>query len=254
MTLLALVLPAGVARAHGGHAAQPISVIDPVVAHHALLEDELKLNLLGEHLFGAESSAAMGSLELAYAVNDMLGVEAFIPFGAAWDVGGVDGGLGDIELQIPKVSFLREYGLVMTAYVAVTLPSGAASTTGGGAWVSAPHLLIDIGVGPVGIQGNAALEVSSAGELAVELRCALSYSVLLGDAGPDVLSFVVEGFGEVPLLGDEAFLAGLVGVRVSLGRWSVALGAAGELAGNAPFDLRMLAQIGYHVSQNRTSR
>lgn len=247
--------PVSSVLAHGGHAAQPISVIDPIIAHHALLEDELKLNLMGERVFDVDRSTAMGSLELAYAIDDTLGVEAFIPFGAIWDPAGLSGGVGDIELQIPKVSFLREYGLVMTAYVALTLPTRAPpSSIGAGAWVAAPHVLIDIGAGPVGVQGNAAVEASSSGELAVELRGALSYSLLLGGAGPDILSFVLEGFGDVSVLDAEAFVAGLAGARLSLGPWSIALGAAAEVAGAAPFDLRIAAQLGCHVSQNRTAR
>lgn len=253
IALLALTGLAESVSAHGGHAAQPISVIDPIVTHHALLEDELNLNLVGEHVLAVDWSAAMGSLELAYAVNDMLGVEVFLPFGAAWSTTGINGGLGDVELQIPKVSFVREYGLVMTTYVGLTLPTGSPSF-GSRAWVAAPHVLADLGVGPVGLQANVALEVSSSGELAIELRGALSYSILTGAAGPDVLSLVVEGMGEVSMLGDGSFLAGLVGARLSLGAWSVALGAAVELAGDAPFDLRVLGQLGYHSSLNRTSR
>lgn len=112
--LVAVLLMPGDALAHGGHGRQPIGIIDPLITHHAVLEDELKLNYFGSRFGEEDATAHTGSLEIAYAITDLLGFEVFVPFGMTIVAGQVGGGLGDLELQFPKISFLRRYGFVMT--------------------------------------------------------------------------------------------------------------------------------------------
>ena len=76
-----LVLSPGLAHAHGSHSAQPAAIIDPLVTHHAILEDEAKLNLFGWRDAVQNVAGGMASLELAYAFTDVIGVELFLPVG-----------------------------------------------------------------------------------------------------------------------------------------------------------------------------
>ena len=137
---------------HGGHKKQPIGIVDPLITHHAILEDELKLNYFNVKNDEKNRITHLNSLELAYAFSDLLGAELFIPFG----ISGVDGesfssGLGDIELLIPKISFIRNYGFVMTTYVALRMPTATTNANlGEDGYTFAPHLLLVWGIGSFG--------------------------------------------------------------------------------------------------------
>lgn len=225
-----------IARAHGEHAAQPSGIIDPLVTHHAVLEDELKLNF-----FGSDDDFS-SSLELAYAFTDLVGVETFVPF--------TTNGFGDIELQFPKLSFVRRYGWVMTAYAAVVFPT----SSGSGEWVVAPHLLTDLAWGPVGLQLNAALEVVTDGEVAAELRASVAYTFELSHTKEVFLSPLVEVDSEVPLHDEEPGLVGIGGLKLGWGGWHVGAGVGVPLAGDAPFAYEAMVQLGYHVTWDRLFR
>ena len=98
--------------------------IDSLITHHALLENELKLNYFGSRSDETGVTAHIVVLELAYVFTELLGAEVFLPFGLTWLQGNVGGGIGDLEILIPKVSFVRRRSFVMTTYVAVRVPTG----------------------------------------------------------------------------------------------------------------------------------
>lgn len=243
----------GGALAHGDHDEQSPALIDPLVTHHAVLEDELKLNLFGSRFSAEDASAGALSLELAYAFTDLLGVEVFLSLGMTDAGGRLRGGLGDLELQFPKISFVREYGFVMTAYLGVVAPTAAeGSGLGEGAWILAPHVLTDLALGPVGLQMNGALELTTGGEVVAELRVSTAFTVALDAAGHVLLSPLVELEAEVPV--SEAAPVGLAvvpGVKLGLGGWHVGLGVALPFGPERELDFEAMLQVGYHVSWRR---
>lgn len=248
-----LVLAAGTAHAHGDHLLQSLSIIDPLITHHAVLEDELKLNLFGSRYAAGGLTAGAASIELAYAFSDLLGVEVFVPFGITDTLGKVRGGIGDIEVQVPKISFVREYGFVMTAYAALVFPTGSAgSGLSEGEWVVAPHLLTDLALGPIGLQMNGAVEFSTGGEVVAELRMSTAYTVVFDAAKDVLLSPLVELEAEIALSGTEPVGIALVpGVKLGVGGWHVGLGIAVPLGREREADFEVMLQVGYHVFWNR---
>lgn len=248
-----LVLVAGTARPHGDHASQSPSIIDPLITHHAVLEDELKLNLFGWRHAARDLTGGAASLELAYAFSDLVGIEVFVPFGVTDTAGTLRAGLGDIELQVPKISFVREYGFVMTAYAALVLPTGSpGSGLDEGEWIVAPHLLADFALGPIGLQMNGAVELTTGGEVVAELRVSTAYTVVLGAANEVLLSPLVELEAEIALSGTEPVGVALVpGVKLGVGGWHVGLGLAVPLGREREADFEVMLQVGYHVIWNR---
>ncbi len=253
LLVVALLALPGAGRAHGLHSAQSPAIIDPLLTHHAALEDELKLNFFGARLEAERLTAATAFLELAWAFSDLVGVELFLPFGVTAQDGLVEGGLGDVELQVPKVSFVRRFGWVMTTYAAVTLPTGRrAAGLGGEAWSVAPHLLTDLALGPFGLQLNGAVELTSLGDVSVELRGSLAYTVELSRDRELLLSPLVEVTSELGVRGEPApEVAALVGAKVAVRGWHVGLGGQLPVAGRRDYDFRVLVQAGYHVSWAR---
>jgi len=253
-SILGLVLAlASPALAHGFHSAQSPSIIDPLVTHHAVLEDELKVNYFGVRDGAKGAFGNSASLELAYVFTDWLGFETFIPYQAS-GLGGTAGpGLGDIELQFPKLSFVRNYGLVMSTYTAVTLPTGdQAAGAGKGEWGLAPHFLTDMALGPMGVQANGAIEWASGGDLAAELKSSLAYTLIVDTEREISISPLVEAVGDMPLKGGEpASWSWVPGVKIAYQGWHLGTGVVLPFAGERPFDYQVLLQLGYHVVWNR---
>ena len=249
--LLALLIQPAKSLAHGGHAAQPNSIIDPLITHHAVLEDEFKLNFFGSNLKSENVSAVTASLELAYAFTDLIGIELFTPFGFTNVAGEKTFGIGDIEFQFPKVSFIRRYGWVVTAYPAIQFPTGKTEAQlGRGVWVFSPHLLTDIALGPIGVQLNGAYEAATDGERAFELRGSVAYTLQL--RADTFLSPLVELNSEFPVSGGEAaHLLFVPGLKLAIEGWHVGAGVQLPVTESRPFDYRALFQVGYHISWNR---
>jgi len=157
--------------AHGGHQGRPPGIIDPLITHHAVLEDELELNHDGIRVGEERRTTHRASLELAYALTDLVGAELFVPFGVSIAGGEARGGLGDLDILLPKLSFVRERSIVMTSYVAVRAPTGSEEAAlGEPAWAFAPHLLADLGLGNLGLQTNLATEIETDGSVSLEGR------------------------------------------------------------------------------------
>lgn len=254
--LIAGILRPGSLSAHGDHASQPLGIIDPLVTHHAVLEDELKLNLFGSRLEREDYSDLTSSIELAYAFTDLLGAELFIPFGMTRQGDFEKIGFGDLELQLPKFSFIRQYGFVMTAYPAFVFPTGSTEAgLGGEDWVFAPHLLTDLAFGSMGLQMNGAVELASEGEVALEMRVASSYTLVLSPDRKTVLSPLLELLGEFPIRGEEEYsLTALPGLKLGIDGWHVGLGVQLPISGGRPFDFQALVQAGYHISWSRLAK
>lgn len=116
------------AEAHELGAPFSSAIPDPILLHHAHVEDEQKLNLVGLKDFrrdGKKEAAFAGSLELAVTWLDdfRFGSEIFIPFsntGTSHD----KFGLGDIEIQAIKYAFLNKPETIVTGAFRITLPTG----------------------------------------------------------------------------------------------------------------------------------
>ncbi|MFQ5630198.1 MAG: hypothetical protein ACE5I1_15625, partial [bacterium] len=166
--------------AHGDHTKYSRMIIDPLITHHSILEDEQRINLFffSNQRFGANSSNGVGmSMELAYAFSDFFGVEAFVPFASFSSSGFDERGIGDIEIQPLKLSFYRNFNFVVTGVMAFTLPTGSESRgLGGGQTLIEPHLFMDAAVGNWGIQANVVYGAAISGEPETELEYNLSVS------------------------------------------------------------------------------
>ncbi len=234
----------GLASAHGGHEGQPPGIIDPLITHHAILEDELKLNYFGSMWSEGRAVAETGSLEIAVTFSDLFGAEVFLPFGFSRVDGELTGGLGDLELQVPKVSFLRTPGVVLTTFVAVRIPTGGPSGLGEPGWTFAPHLLGDFGVDRLGVQVNAAVEIDTLGDIALEGNLSIAYSFALSRIIS--VSPLVELNVEAPLASNIE-LALTPGLKLRFEGFHVGLGVQLPLTDAPEYDYRALIQIGYHL-------
>jgi hypothetical protein len=115
----------------GAHeAGAPFSgaIPEPILLHHAHIEDEQKLNFVGLKDFRTEEkerAAFFSSLELAVTWLDdfRLGSEIFIPFSNTGTFNDKFG-LGDIEIQPIKYAFLNKPETVITGAFSLILPTG----------------------------------------------------------------------------------------------------------------------------------
>lgn len=249
--LVAVVLAPLPGHGHGvGHAPQPLGIIDPLVTHHAVLEDELKLNFRGART-RSDGDEAEVSLEMAYAFTDLVGGEVFVPVGTRAVNDAAVRGLGDVQLQIPKLSIVRRYGFVLTLFPELTLPVGARGRDEERTFVVSPHLLTDVGFGRFGWQTNAAAEFPLGAEPALEVRSSAAVTVELSHARELFLSPVVEidiekEMSDAPLSG-----SGVLGVKVTYGGWHVGAGAQLPVAGPSEVAAQLFVQLGYHVNWQR---
>jgi hypothetical protein len=251
--LVALFLSAEQIYGHGEHKGQPVGFVDALVTHHAVLEDELKLNYYNAANDDENLEAHSGSLEVAVALSDLVGLEMFLPFSSVDIDGNNSSGLGDIEIFIPKISFIREYGLVMTSFVALRIPTGDENKDlGEPGWGFAPHILMDYGKGNFGLQVNAAAEFETEGEKALEGILSLAYSFSLNNANSSktIISPLLEFAIESPLNGPErkSVVTMAPGVKLAPSDWHIGVGIEFPITDQREFDYRAIAQVGYHVS------
>lgn len=116
------------AEAHEAGAPFSSAFAEPIILHHAHIEDEQRVNFVGFKDFRTvekEVDAFSSSLELAITWLDdfSLGSEIFISFsntGTSNDVFG----LGDIEMQPIKYAFFNKPETVITGALSLSLPTG----------------------------------------------------------------------------------------------------------------------------------
>ena len=109
---------------------------EPILLHHAHIEDEQRINLVGLNNLRRgekEMDAFSSSLELAVTWLDdfSFGSEIFIPYSNTGTVND-QFGLGDIEIQPIKYAFLNKPETVVTGVFSLTLPTGDESRGLGG--------------------------------------------------------------------------------------------------------------------------
>ena len=193
---------------------------EPILLHHAHIEDEQRLNLVGLNNFrrdDEEAAAFSSSLELAIAWFDGFdfGSEIFIPFsntGTSND----QFGLGDIEVQPIKYAFLNQPERVFTGALSLTLPTGNESRGLGGERTTLGGLLFfDQAYRNwyLGINTEYAASVSGPTFSELELAASLAYSFIretgegIAPAIPNqplVLTLMLEMVSESVLTGAES--------------------------------------------------
>lgn len=250
--LIILCLPTADIFGHGSHKSQPIGIIDPLVTHHAVLEDELKINYFNIKNNNENLTANLSTLEIAFSFTDLIGFEFFLPFGSVEIDDIKSSGFGDIETFVPKISFIRKYGFIMTSYVAVRILTGNESANlGEPGWGFAPHLLMDYGKGGFGLQANVAAEFETEGDIALEGNISFAYLIMLKEDNKNkfILSPLLEFALESPLKGEElkSVLNIVPGIKVALNGWHLGLGAVLPVTNAKEFDYLATVQLGYHV-------
>lgn len=240
--------------AHGDHTKYSRLIIDPLITHHSILEDEQRLNLFffNNQRFGAKSANGAGmSMELAYAFSDFFGVEAFVPFATFSGTGFDETGLGDIEIQPFKFSFYRRFSFILTGVMAFTLPTGSeARGLGGGQTLLEPHIFMDAAVGNWAIQANAIYGTAITGVSGSELEYNLSVSrsfwgQKLGWTG------LIELNGGTALAGEESGESVLYltpGAKLAIMGWHIGAGVQLPVTDNRAADRVFLLQAGFHFS------
>lgn len=253
-------LPAASSRAagnlgamlHGEHQAVSRALIDPTYTHHAILEDELRVNLFSRSR-GSAVARNVATLELAYAFSDVIGAELFVPYSLPGNV--VNGGeILDIEAQPLKVSFLRRPNLIMTAVAGVLIPVGPVAAGEERTWRFEPHLFTDVAIGPVALQGNVIGSFGQDGEHELEILASvarMSFFSEYNSSGP-----LLETVWEIPLAGEpaarvEPFLA--PGIKLQLGAWYFGASYLFPLRGGSAAPSELALTAGYHVSFLRRS-
>ncbi len=236
-------------RRHGGHGAVSRALIDPTFTHHAILEDELRINFFRFNR-RASDARSVATLELAYVFSDALGVEIFVPY-VVDAIDGVTGGgkrLLDLEVQAIKWSFVRRYNLVMTAVGAVVVPIER-DGDGEHVWRFEPHLFVDAAVGPVAVQSNFIASFADNGEREIELATSIARMIFFEStksAGP-----VLELLWEIPVAGEEGaqsepFLA--PGLKLQIGGWYFGGSYMFPLRSGSTEPTQFALTAGYHVS------
>jgi hypothetical protein len=228
------------------------ALIDPTFTHHAILEDELRVNLLQ---FSREASDArsVATLEVAYAFSDAFGAEVFLPY----VLNGADGPGGvrrllDLEVQPFKWSFLRRYNLVMTTVAAVVVPVERDPETEDRTWRFEPHLFVDAALGPFAVQSNFIASFADNGDREIELAVSTARMIPLGpinSGGP-----LLELLWEIPLAGEEdarsePFLA--PGIKLQFGGWYFGASYMLPIRRDSPAPAQLAVTAGYHISFSR---
>lgn len=185
------VIPVRLGSAHETGAPFSGAMIEPLVLHHAHLEDEQRLNLFALRKLREPETpqrhAYESELELAWANSDFtFGMEVFVPF-VSWPApeGGRHLSVGDIELRPIKYALVNRPDLVISTATAIGLPTGdKAKQPESGNGSIAQHLFVDKAIGNWYFGGNVGIERRVHGERGTEVGygLVLAYSFIGGTA------------------------------------------------------------------------
>jgi len=272
VALAALGLLAGPLAAHEEGAPFSGAIIEPLVLHHAHIENEQRLNLsLLRRLEGPEGGKRNGQdaeLELGWANERFdFGVEAFIPFSRrpGPDGEGNEAGLGDIELRPLKLALVNRPDFVVTTATAITLPAGDERRgLGSGNTSIAQHLFVDKAFGNWYAGLNLGLDSRIGGDSGsgVEYGAVLAYSFIHGTpygalaaarpAQRSVVSVSLELVREKRLSGPDrgeqssSLVPGLVLWQPSTG-WQLRAGVSLPRSGEREAARTLLLQVSNHL-------
>jgi hypothetical protein len=263
------------ALAHEEGAPFADAIIDPLVLHHAHIENEQRVNLFGSlgvpDGAGRKRTAYTGELELAYALpNFRYGVELFVTFATipSPSSAGRETGLGDIEFRPVKLALYNSSEFIISTAAAVGIPTGDAQRgLGTGDWRGTLFLFSDYARGNAYIGTNLALEMNLSGQRssAMEYGVAVAYSLIRKTVESPFetpargQSWVLSGSLEI--VGDRGFqaavgahsIAAVPGVTLwHLGTgWQLHAGVEVPVSGPHDADATLLVQVGSHFNWGR---
>lgn len=249
------------------------AIIEPLVTHHAHVEDEQKVNMefvdqarleiKGEE---RELDVLRQSLELAWGSPDFRwGAEIILPFSnEGEDDGRRQYGPGDLEIWFPKIAWINQPERILTTVFAVHAPTASESQgLGSGKTLLEGKIFFDQAYHNwfLGANLESSTAVSGGFETGLEYAAVISYSLIRGtkrvaSPRPDqplVLAPVFEVLGEVGLGGASqgessvSFVGGLYLWHPKSG-WSVRVGYRFPVGGKQEEDRALLAQFGNHLS------
>ena len=186
---LTIGVGAKVSLAHEEGAPFSSAIPEPIVNHHAHIENEQKLNsvlLRGAPLEdGTKRNGFQQSIELAYADKKFRkGFEIFIPFIRQPQAGGGSTlGLGDIEIQPFKYAFINKPDFIVSTAQGFILPTGSERRgLGGGRTAYEPHFFLDKAFGNFFVGANLIPSFTLRGpkETELEYGATLAYSFIKG--------------------------------------------------------------------------
>lgn len=184
--------------ANGHEEGAPFSdaIVDPLLVHHAHIENEQRINLFGLRGFGNEvghnSSAFEGELEMGYSTHDFrYGWEMFVPIAnlPSRDGSGRATGIGDIEVRPIKYALFQRPWFILSTASGIRLPTGSKSDgLGEGNTVLTQYPFADAAAGNwfVGVNLAGGTNVSGDSGSSVEYGTVLAYSFIRGTEGLDV--------------------------------------------------------------------
>lgn len=270
--LLALSALAGPLAAHEEGAPFSGAIIEPLVLHHAHIENEQRLNFSVprglEGFEGRRRSGLDAELELGWSNSRFdFGMEAFVPFSRrpGPDGTGRQAGLGDIELRPIKYALLNRADLILTTATALTLPTGDKRRgLGSGNTVLAQYLFLDKAAGNWYAGLNLGIDRRVSGERGsgIEYGAVLAYSFIDGTpasgtaatrpAQASVLSLSLEFVREKRLSGAErgetgsSLIPGIVLWQPKSG-WQARAGISIPRSAAREADRTFLLQISNHL-------
>jgi len=253
--------------AHEGGAPFSGAFPEPLILHHAHIEDEQRINFVGLKNFRTEEkevTAFATSLELAVTWLDdfRFGSEMFIPFSNT-GTSNNHFGLGDIEIQPIKYAFLNQPETVVTGVFSLALPTGDESRGLGGEQTTlGGNLFIDQAYRNwyLGINTEYAASVSGPTFSEFEIAAALAYS-FIWETGegiaptipnqPLVLTLMLEMASESVLTGAESgenLITLVPGFQLwhPESDWNVQMGVGFPISSDRENDLAGYLRVGNH--------
>lgn len=270
--LLAVVAPV-LALAHEEGAPFSGSILDPIILHHAHIENEQRLNFFTftgmPDDTGAKHTGYESEFELAYgSKNYRYGFELFLPLQnmASPNGQGRVTGLGDMEVRPLKYALVMEPDFVVSTASGFGLPTGSKSEgLGDGNTSFTQYLFADKAVGRwsanvnLGVGANILGERDGWFEYGVGLAYSFIRGVKFGELAPvrPVQPWVVSP--SLELVGEHSFrdinlgrhttslVSGLSFWHVRTG-WQFRIGAQLPVAGRREADSAFTIQIGNHLN------
>ena len=240
---------------------------EPLLLHHAHIEDEQRINLTRFENFRTErgeESALSAEMELAFTwLEDFsLGSEIFIPLSNT-GVSNDEFGIGDIEIQPIKYAFLNLPETVLTGAISVSLPTGDESRGLGGEQTAlGGKVFLDKAYRNWYLGINMEYEASVSGPTfsEVEAGLALAYSFIeetgegIAPAMPHaaiIPTAMLELVSESVLTGDEKgedIITLAPGLQLWLpeSNWKVRVGVGFPLTSDRENDFAVYFQFGNH--------
>jgi len=255
---LAVAAAAGPLAAHQEGSPFSGALIDPLVLHHAHIENEQRVNfsfLRGVQGVERRRNALEAELELAWASSRFdFGMEAFVPFARlpSPEGPGSEAGIGDVELRPVKYAFLNRPDLVVSTAVGIALPTGdRARGLGSGNTTWSQYLFVDKAWGRwfAGLNFSVDKVIGGGSGSGYGYGAVASYT-FLRDGAP-VLSPSVEWIGSRRWSGPHAgerSVSRVLGMTLwwPQSGWQLHLGLQTPVSGAQEADRTFLIQLGNH--------